>query len=159
MKHYYDPVCHTQWPAHVKIGLKIKSILLLVLMASVEAFPSAYHPAILNDSFAFGKEGNTAGRTAANLLANMRMKGAFNAIVVVGKVADAKEAPLPGVSIMVKGTANGATTDVDGRYSVPVADEKAVLVFDSTNRLFGGSSHKIAKRGLAFWRPKRIPFL
>ena len=127
-------------------------------MATVEAFPSDYHPAILNDSFASGKEGNTAGRTAANLFTNSP-KGAVNAIVVVGKVADAKGAPLPGVSIMVKGTANGATTDVDGRYSVPVADEKAVLVFDSTNRLFGGSSHKIAKRGLAFWRPKRIPFL
>jgi TonB-dependent starch-binding outer membrane protein SusC len=138
MKNYYNPVCHTHWPTHFKVLLKIKSILLLVLMAAFDAYPSDYRPAIINlpaASFAFGKEvkqmeGNVAGGTSATLVKNTHPEVAVNAIVVVGKVADAKGAPLPGVSILVKGTTTGATTDVNGKYNVTVADEKAVLVFD-----------------------------
>ncbi|MBN7811512.1 TonB-dependent receptor [Algoriphagus sp. H41] len=36
---------------------------------------------------------------------------------------------MPGVTIVVKGTTNGTTTDVDGKYSLSVADDRAVLVF------------------------------
>lgn len=36
---------------------------------------------------------------------------------------------LPGVSVLVKGTTTGLTTDSDGRYSVTVPDESSVLVF------------------------------
>ncbi|SMP25085.1 TonB-linked outer membrane protein, SusC/RagA family [Algoriphagus winogradskyi] len=36
---------------------------------------------------------------------------------------------LPGVSILIKGTTTGTTSDVDGKYSLSVPDEKSVLVF------------------------------
>jgi len=36
---------------------------------------------------------------------------------------------LPGVSVLVKGTTTGLTTDSDGRYSVAVPDESSILVF------------------------------
>lgn len=37
--------------------------------------------------------------------------------------------PLPGANILVKGTATGATTDMDGTYSIEVQDGASVLVF------------------------------
>jgi iron complex outermembrane receptor protein len=49
-------------------------------------------------------------------------------IIVRGQVKDAKGETLPGVSVKVKGTTAGASTDMDGRYSINV-DENVVLVF------------------------------
>lgn len=49
--------------------------------------------------------------------------------VVTGTVTDAENGmPLPGVSIVEKGTNNGAVTDFDGRYSIQVSQD-ATLVF------------------------------
>jgi hypothetical protein len=36
--------------------------------------------------------------------------------------------PLPGVSVLVKSTTTGTTTDTDGRYTIQVPDQSAVLV-------------------------------
>lgn len=49
-------------------------------------------------------------------------------ITVKGKVTD-KSGPLPGVSIVEKGTTNGVTTDIDGQYVIRVASEAATLQF------------------------------
>src|SRR5689334_12660886 len=49
--------------------------------------------------------------------------------VVTGKVSDVKDnTPLPGVSVLVKGSERGTVTDGDGKYSVQV-DDGAVLIF------------------------------
>jgi len=37
--------------------------------------------------------------------------------------------PLPGVSIVLKGTGNGVTTDFDGKYSIRVTNAEGILVF------------------------------
>lgn len=37
--------------------------------------------------------------------------------------------PLPGVSIMIKGTNQGTSTDVDGKYTITAAGDNVVLVF------------------------------
>jgi TonB-linked SusC/RagA family outer membrane protein len=50
-------------------------------------------------------------------------------ISVKGKVTDEKNEGLPGVSILVKGSNKGAVTDMEGNFSLAVADENAVLVF------------------------------
>jgi TonB-dependent starch-binding outer membrane protein SusC len=51
-------------------------------------------------------------------------------ITVTGTVADATTGEkLPGVSVAVKGTTTGTITDLDGVFSISVADEKAVLLF------------------------------
>ena len=47
---------------------------------------------------------------------------------VSGTVTDADGAPLPGVSIQIKGTTQGTITDFDGNYSITVSAD-AVLVF------------------------------
>lgn len=48
---------------------------------------------------------------------------------VTGTVLDDKGAGLPGVSVFVKNTQKGTTTDQNGRFILTVADDKAVLVF------------------------------
>ncbi|WP_374755169.1 SusC/RagA family TonB-linked outer membrane protein [Dyadobacter jejuensis] len=49
---------------------------------------------------------------------------------VTGKVTDVSTGdPLPGVNVVVKGTSQGTSTDVDGSYSIQVADNSSVLVF------------------------------
>ncbi|WP_207535331.1 SusC/RagA family TonB-linked outer membrane protein [Desertivirga arenae] len=50
-------------------------------------------------------------------------------IQVTGKVTDEKGQPLPGVSIKVKSGGAGATTDIEGKYSIKIADDKGILVF------------------------------
>ena len=47
---------------------------------------------------------------------------------VTGKVVDEQNEPLPGVSILVKGTTRGAITDFDGNYTIQ-AQQGDVLVF------------------------------
>jgi iron complex outermembrane receptor protein len=37
--------------------------------------------------------------------------------------------PLPGASILVKGTTNGAQTDFDGKFTIKNVGSNAVLVF------------------------------
>ena len=48
--------------------------------------------------------------------------------VVSGKVTDAKGEAIPGVSVLIKGTANGTMTDLDGTYRLNAAPG-ATLVF------------------------------
>lgn len=47
---------------------------------------------------------------------------------VNGKVTDNNNVPIPGVSIVVKGTTQGTVTNADGKYSLPVPDN-AILQF------------------------------
>ena len=51
------------------------------------------------------------------------------ATVVSGRVTDETGAAVPGVNVLVKGTALGTATDAEGKYSLTVPDESAVLVF------------------------------
>lgn len=48
---------------------------------------------------------------------------------VTGRVTDEGGDALPGVSILVKGTQRGTTTNQDGAYTLSVANENTVLVF------------------------------
>lgn len=54
----------------------------------------------------------------------------FQQLQVNGTVTTAvDDTPLPGVSVVVKGTSSGTTTDVDGNYSLSVPDGNSTLVF------------------------------
>ncbi|WPV00414.1 TonB-dependent receptor [Mucilaginibacter sp. cycad4] len=61
-------------------------------------------------------------------------------IIVTGSVVDDKGVPLIGVSVKIEGLATGAVTDIDGKFRVQVANEKAVLVFS----YIGFETQKIA---------------
>ena len=48
---------------------------------------------------------------------------------ITGTVTDASGEPLPGVSVMIKGTSRGTSTDANGAYSLTVQDGNEILVF------------------------------
>ena len=48
---------------------------------------------------------------------------------ITGTVTDTYGDPLPGVSILIKGTTQGTATDANGAYSLSVQNENAILVF------------------------------
>ncbi|MFD1143585.1 TonB-dependent receptor [Larkinella insperata] len=50
-------------------------------------------------------------------------------ILITGTVVDEKNETLPGVSILLKNTQRGTTTDKDGAFRLAVPDKSAVLVF------------------------------
>ncbi len=58
-------------------------------------------------------------------------------ISVSGRVSDSSGAPLPGVTVIIKGTTQGAITDFDGDYSIAEVSADATLVFS-----FVGMKHK-----------------
>jgi hypothetical protein len=47
---------------------------------------------------------------------------------ISGIVTDESGQPLPGASVVEKGTDNGVQTDFDGNFSIEVTDENATLV-------------------------------
>ena len=65
------------------------------------------------------------------------------ALTVSGKVVGENSQPLPGASVIEKGTTNGITTDVDGKFSLNVQDEKSVLVFS----FIGYTTQEVAVEG------------
>ncbi len=51
-------------------------------------------------------------------------------IIITGSVTDASTGnPLPGANIVIEGTFIGAITDLEGKYSITIPNEEAVLVF------------------------------
>lgn len=52
-------------------------------------------------------------------------------VVVKGKVTDDKGEPLPGVTVQVKGTSRGVTSNANGEYSIEVPGPDAVLIVSS----------------------------
>lgn len=70
-----------------------------------------------------------SGRTMQTYLGTERNSIPIAAMEVTGKVVDAAtQQPMPGVSIVVKGTAKGMITDANGNYRLQ-AEEGDVLVF------------------------------
>jgi TonB-dependent starch-binding outer membrane protein SusC len=49
-------------------------------------------------------------------------------IIVSGVLTDESDNPLPGVNVLVKGSTVGTTSDAQGKYSLSVPDENAILV-------------------------------
>ena len=50
-------------------------------------------------------------------------------ITIRGKVIDIKKHPLPGVTVLVKGTALGVSTSTDGSFKLEIPNKDVVLVF------------------------------
>lgn len=48
--------------------------------------------------------------------------------IVSGTVTDETGEPLPGASVMEKGTQNGAITDIDGNFTIEVADNATLII-------------------------------
>lgn len=48
---------------------------------------------------------------------------------VSGKITDNEGEPMPGVNILVKGTATGTASDSDGKFTISGVDDNSILVF------------------------------
>lgn len=53
----------------------------------------------------------------------------FAQVQVKGNVSDSQGEPVPGVTVLVKGTQQGVITDMDGNYNITVPGSESVLVF------------------------------
>jgi TonB-linked SusC/RagA family outer membrane protein len=63
------------------------------------------------------------------VLLMLSLSGFSQSFVVKGTVKDENGETMPGVSVVVKGTTQGTTTDADGKYLLAVPDERAILVY------------------------------
>jgi len=63
--------------------------------------------------------------------------------ILKGTVTDEKGETLPGVSIVVKGTSYGVSTDINGNYSLKIPEEGGILVFS----FVGMTNKEIAYNG------------
>lgn len=63
---------------------------------------------------------------------------------VTGKVSDVKNEPLPGATVLVKGTSRGTVTDVDGTYAIQAASGETLVFsfvgFETKEFLVGAST-------------------
>ena len=66
-------------------------------------------------------------RIKKSFIGNTNTKTAIQS-AIQGMVTDENGEPLPGASIVEKGTTNGTQTDFDGNFTLEVTDENAVLV-------------------------------
>ena len=55
--------------------------------------------------------------------------GQTEKLKISGSILDENNLPLPGVSVLVKGTNNSAVTDFDGMFSILVGNTSNILVF------------------------------
>ena len=94
---------------HARVPAKLRLVCLVLLLAS----------------FAMTAQAGLAGRdfNAARFLPPS---------TITGKVTDSRNAPMDGVSITIKGTTRGVTTNANGTFTFNNVPENAVLVFSST---------------------------
>ena len=71
---------------------------------------------------------NSSGWWLTLMLASIIQVTAFGQ-EVRGTVSDENNQPIPGATVLEKGTGNGTVTDVDGKFLITVNNEEAVLVF------------------------------
>lgn len=70
----------------------------------------------------------SANLNATSLEIKTEEKNAPQNFEVSGTILDANGMPLPGANVLEKGTRNGTQTDFDGRFSLEVESENAILV-------------------------------
>lgn len=120
-------------------GNNIESDVKVTLTARKEKLEAVLKKVLLDNQFAYTEvEGTLLVKPAPKPPAEKKVE--IPAIIVTGSVVDDKGLPLIGVSVKIEGLSTGAVTDVDGKFRVQVANEKAVLVFS----YIGFDTQKIA---------------
>lgn len=113
-------------PLHLKVE-KINKKLYLIVRIPEKARAGLVPPA--------APPGPAAGKPAA-------VRADF---AVSGKVSDESGSALPGVSVLVKGTTAGTTTNADGTFALSVPDQNSTLIFS----FIGFSTQEVAVNGRA----------
>src|SRR6218665_1079083 len=124
-------------------NMKIKNVLKIIEQNAATRF--GYQPQLIDSSRTVTlMEEDTPASSALNMLFDSSVKfddvggmvifspaiaARAESVLVSGKVEDETGAPMPGVNVSEKGTANGTVTGADGVYSLSVEDANAVLVY------------------------------
>ena len=116
-------------PMNLKVK-KVRKNTFVIKEASTQS-PSAPQTSVDKTDARAGEESGPAGsgftvNPVAPVLAKEEMAPKR---LVRGTVTDENNAGLPGVSILIKNTQRGTTTDQNGKYSLTLQDKDATLVF------------------------------
>lgn len=84
--------------------------------------------AVMLPSFAFSGEG-PKGQPELRAVNILEKNISGRQIIVSGQVTDESGEPLPGVSVIERGSKNSTVTDVNGTFRISVSDDNAQLVF------------------------------
>ena len=110
-----------------------KYLFLLLFLGStfwLQAWPAVVGKPVQGQSSAtptpqiFARLTNSGGPGSLDRVARMPV-----ALTVSGTVSDENNVTMPGVNVIEKGTANGTTTDSNGKFSISVSDAESVLLF------------------------------
>ncbi len=102
----------------ISFFIKVSKVLILFLCIGIS---SAY----ADSSNSQDKERNLkSGNSSNELLGSSRQQKE-----ITGNVSDVNGDPLPGVTVVSKGTTDGTITDMDGNYTLQIANESAILVY------------------------------
>lgn len=72
---------------------------------------------------------NTPAPKAAKPAAVSAQNSAKQGPVITGNVSDSRGVPLPGVTVLIKGTTTGVATGLDGSFSIKVPGRESILAF------------------------------
>lgn len=62
---------------------------------------------------------------------------------IIGVVTDTQNNPLPGVSVLIKGTSTGVVSNLDGKYVISIPNQNSTLIYSYT----GFAKQEIAVKG------------
>ncbi|HEY5511029.1 MAG TPA: TonB-dependent receptor [Prolixibacteraceae bacterium] len=79
----------------------------------------------------FSPEGKWAGKFLSMVLLMVMLAGMAFAQqkTITGKITDESGAPVPGATVIIKGTSTGTVSDIDGNFSLGVPATAKILVF------------------------------
>lgn len=97
---------------------------MLPLSRKIVLFTAVVSCGLLAPSNAFAWEGTHPSAPEAGTPTTLQ-----STLTVKGRVSDADGNPMPGVTVKVKGVAKGATTDLDGNYSLAGVEPGTILEF------------------------------
>ena len=109
--------------------LFIKIFLIQALVLMVFIFDTNASPLNGRNVLESNKPSEANDHVSNVFASNTKTFADFAAVQVTGNVTDENGQPLPGASIIEKGTTNGTTSDVDGNFSLSVAGSGSVLSF------------------------------
>jgi TonB-dependent SusC/RagA subfamily outer membrane receptor len=115
-------------------GLSLQTLLAILLASITYANVPGGERSLHKITDADSDMNRHAGRTPVSTV---------QAITVTGTVADANGQTVPGVNVIEKGTTNGTTTDLEGKYTINLESENSVLVFS----FIGYVSQEVAVNG------------
>lgn len=107
---------------------KIYSVLFLLIGLFIIKTDSLAKNTVAGKDISIPSNNRNILHREASITSGVQLSETYDPILVNGKVVDENGNPLPGVSIKVKGTTTGTSTDMNGMYSLRTEDN-SILIF------------------------------